>query len=131
MAPVQRLLALLIVAAVAAQFFLAAAGAFGAIDYSAHRTLGYSLAAATLVAVLVALLARRQLLPSLLLLVAVALQLALGSLGTSSSSWFGAFHGLNALLVMGTAGNLARRTAAGPAHSRGRWRRDAQGRELA
>jgi hypothetical protein len=65
----QRLLALLIVAAVAAQFFLAAAGAFGAINYSAHKTVGYTLAAASLVAALVALLARRHLLPTLLLIV--------------------------------------------------------------
>jgi hypothetical protein len=114
MRPLQRLLALLIVAVVAAQFFLAAAGAFGATSYSAHETVGYTLAAAALVAVLVALLARRYLLPSLLLLVALAFQVALGSLGTSSSSWFGAFHGLNALVVMATAGNLARRTAARP-----------------
>jgi hypothetical protein len=114
----QRLLALLIVAAVAAQFFLAAAGAFGAISYSAHETVGYTLAAAALVAVLVALVGRRQRLASLLLVVALAVQVALGSLGTSSSSWFGAFHGLNALLVMATAGNLARRAAAGPADSR-------------
>jgi hypothetical protein len=112
--PLQHLLALLIVAVVAAQFFLAAAGAFGATSYSAHETVGYTVAAAALVAVLVALLARRYLLPSLLLLVALAIQVALGSLGTSSSSWFGAFHGLNALLVMATAGNLARRTAARP-----------------
>jgi hypothetical protein len=116
--PLQRLLALLIVAAVAAQFFLAAAGAFGAISYSAHETVGYTLAAAALVAVLVALVGRRQRLASLLLVVALAVQVALGSLGTSSSSWFGAFHGLNALLVMATAGNLARRAAAGPADSR-------------
>jgi hypothetical protein len=114
MRPLQHLLALLIVAVVAAQFFLAAAGAFGATSYSAHETVGYTVAAAALVAVLVALLARRYLLPSLLLLVALAIQVALGSLGTSSSSWFGAFHGLNALLVMATAGNLARRTAARP-----------------
>jgi hypothetical protein len=112
--PLQHLLALLIVAVVGAQFFLAAAGAFGATSYSAHETVGYTVAAAALVAVLVALLARRYLLPSLLLLVALAIQVALGSLGTSSSSWFGAFHGLNALLVMATAGNLARRTAARP-----------------
>jgi hypothetical protein len=114
MRPLQRLLALLIVAVVAAQFFLAAAGAFRAISYSAHETVGYTLAAAALVAVLVALLVRRYLLPSLLLLVALFVQVGLGSLGTSSSSWFGAFHGLNALLVMATAGNLARRTAARP-----------------
>jgi hypothetical protein len=109
----QRLLALLIVVAVAGQFFLAAAGAFGAMSYSAHETLGYTLAAAALMALLVALLARQHLLPSFLLVVAVAVQVALGNLGTSSSSWFGAFHGLNALLVMGTAGNFVRRTRGG------------------
>jgi hypothetical protein len=109
----QRLFALLIVVGVATQFFLAAAGAFGATSFSAHKAVGNALAAAAIVALLVALLARRYVLPSVLLLAALIVQIVLGSLGTSSSSWFGAFHGLNALVVMGTAGNLARLTARG------------------
>ena len=110
---VQRLLALLIVVGVASQFFLAAAGAFGATSYSSHKAVGYALVIAALVALVVSLAARRHVLPSLMLVAAAVVQVVLGGLGTSSSSWFGAFHGLNALVVMGTAGNLARRTARG------------------
>jgi hypothetical protein len=110
---VQRLLSVLIVVGVAAQFFLAAAGAFGATSYSSHKAVGYALVLAALVALAVSLAVRRHALPSLMLAAAAVVQVVLGGLGTSSSSWFGAFHGLNALVVMGTAGNLARRTARG------------------
>jgi hypothetical protein len=110
---VQRLLAVLIVAGVASQFFLAAAGAFGATSYSSHKAVGYGLVLAALLALLVSLTARRHMLPSLMLVAAAVVQVVLGGLGTSSSSWFGAFHGLNALVVMGTAGNLVRRTVRG------------------
>jgi hypothetical protein len=110
MQPLQRLLALAIVIAVIAQFFLAAAGSFGAIDYSAHRTLGSALGVAAVAALLVALLVRRHVLASSLLLVAVLIQVALGSVGTTHP-WIGAVHGLNALFVMASAGNLARRSA--------------------
>jgi hypothetical protein len=110
---VQRLLALLIVVGVASQFFLAAAGAFGATSYSSHKAVGYALVIAALVALAVSLAARRHALPSLMLAAAAVVQVVLGGLGTSSSSWFGALHGLNALVVMGTAGNLARQTARG------------------
>jgi hypothetical protein len=57
--PLQRILALLIVIAVAAQFFLAAAGSFDAITYSTHRALGSALGVAAVAALLIALLARR------------------------------------------------------------------------
>lgn len=110
MRPLQRILALLIVIAVAAQFFLAAAGSFGAITYSTHRSLGSALGVAAVAALLIALLARRHVLASSLLLLAVAIQIALGSLGTTHP-WVGAFHGLNALFVLASAGNLARRAA--------------------
>jgi hypothetical protein len=113
MKPLQRLLALAIVIAVAAQFFLAAAGSFGATSYSAHRVLGSALGVAAVAALLTALLTRRHLLASSLLLVAVVIQIALGNVGTTHP-WVGAFHGLNALFVLGSAGNLARRTARPP-----------------
>lgn len=106
----QRVLALAIVIAVAAQFFLAAAGSFGATSYSAHRALGSALGVAALASLLVGLLTRRHMRASALLLVAVVIQIALGSVGTSHP-WVGAFHGLNALVVLASAGNLARRTA--------------------
>jgi hypothetical protein len=108
--PLQRFLALAIVIAVAAQFFLAGAGSFGATSYSTHRALGMALGIAAAAALLTALITRRHLVASSLLLGAVVIQIALGSLGTTHA-WFGAFHGLNALFVLATAGNLARRTA--------------------
>jgi hypothetical protein len=61
-----------------------------------------------LLAFLVSVVSRRLLRPSALLLVVVAVQVVLGSLGTSSSDWFGAFHGLNAVFVGALAGNLLR-----------------------
>jgi hypothetical protein len=106
----QRVLALAIVVAVVTQFFLAAAGAFGATSYSAHRALGSALGIAALAGLLVALLTRRHVLASALLLAAVVIQIALGNVG-ATHPWVGAFHGLNALFVMATAGNLARLTA--------------------
>jgi hypothetical protein len=108
----QRGLAAPIVLGVAAQFFLAAAGAFGATSYSAHRTLGWALGGAVIAAVLVALVIRRYVLAASFVLAAMAVQIALGSVGTTHH-WAGAFHGLNALFVMGSAGNLARLTARG------------------
>jgi len=97
---------------VATQFFLAGAGAFGAASYSAHKAIGDAVALAALLALLLSLAARRYVLPCLVLAVAAVVQVVLGGLGTSSSSWFGAVHGLNALVVLGTAGNLVRRTSA-------------------
>jgi hypothetical protein len=44
------------------------------------------------------------------LVAAVAVQVALGVLGENTSAWFGAVHGLNALIVAGAGVNLARRT---------------------
>jgi hypothetical protein len=113
------LLAIVIVAGVATQFFLAAAGAFGATSYTPHRALGWALAGAAVVAFLLSLVARRLVRASALLIAAVAVQVVLGSLGTSTSPWFGALHGLNALVVGATAGNLLRATLSrpGPAES--------------
>jgi hypothetical protein len=113
MNPLQRFLALAIVIAVATQFFLAAAGSFGATSYSAHRALGSALGVGAVAALLVALITRRHMRASSLLLVAVVIQIALGSVGTTHP-WVGAFHGLNALFVLGSAGNLARITARRP-----------------
>lgn len=110
-----RWLARLIVAAIAVQFLLAGAGAFGATSFRPHTGLGWAIAAVSLLIFLAATAGRRELRASAILLAAVALQLALGLLGEHSSAWFGALHGLNALAVLGAAVNLARRTASLPA----------------
>lgn len=111
----QRWLAGLLVAAIAAQFLLAGAGAFHATGFGAHTGLGWAIAAVSLILLIVALLARRQQQASAILLGAVVVQVVLGVLGTNASAWFGALHALNALAVVGAAVNLARRTA--PARS--------------
>lgn len=106
----QRWLVRLILAAVAAQFVLAGAGAFGATSFKPHTTIGWVTATLCLIAVAVAALGRRELSATALLFAVVAIQVALGVLGEKTSAWFGAVHGLNALIVAGAAANLARRT---------------------
>jgi hypothetical protein len=105
----QRVLATLIAAGVAVQFFLAGAGAFGATSFGAHRALGWTLLPLAVVAFVVSLPAMKFVRHSLALLFLVALQVVLGALGTDTQAWFGALHGLNALAVMAVAGTLARR----------------------
>ena len=58
----------------------------------------------------VAALGRRELSATALVFAVVAVQVALGVLGEKTSAWFGAVHGVNALIVAGAAVNLARRT---------------------
>jgi ABC-type multidrug transport system permease subunit len=106
-----RWLAALVAAAIGVQFLLAGAGAFHATSFDPHTGLGWMIAAASLLVLLAALLGRSELTASGLLFAAVAVQVALGVLGAQSSPWFGALHGLNALVAMGAAANLARRTA--------------------
>lgn len=115
MRALQRWLAALIVAAVAVQFLLAGAGAFGAISFGAHTATGWSIAALSVLAMLVAGASRSHVRASAMLLGAVVVQVVLGVLGTQTSAWFGAVHGLNALVVVGAAVNLARTTAASAA----------------
>ena len=107
-----RVIASLIAAAVVAQFFLAGAGAFGATTFHPHAVLGTVLLVLAAVAVALAVLGRALVRHTLLLLVAVAVQLALGVVGSDTEPWLGAFHGVNALAVMGAAATLARRSAA-------------------
>ncbi len=114
MRPIQvahRWLARLIVVAVAVQFLLAGAGAFGATSFKAHTALGWATAAGSLLTLVIAALGHSQRRASSLLFAAVAVQVALGVLGENSSPWFGAVHGLNALVVAGAAVNLAWGTA--------------------
>ena len=55
----QRGIAVLTMALIATQFFLAGAGAFGATSFDAHKAVGGALVLVVLVGVLVAALARR------------------------------------------------------------------------
>jgi len=104
----QRGLQSLAMALVAAQFFLAGAGAFGATSFDAHKTVGSVLVLIALLGLLAAALARRFVTHAALFLGVTVLQFVLGTLG-ADTPWIGAFHGLNALVVMGVGGALARR----------------------
>jgi Family of unknown function (DUF6220) len=95
-------------ALVAAQFFLAGAGAFGATSFDAHKAVGSALVLVAVLVVLAAALARRHAAHAALFLGVTILQLVLGTLG-ADAPWIGAFHGLNALVVMGVGGTLARK----------------------
>jgi len=108
---VQRAIAVLTMALIATQFFLAGAGAFGATNFDAHKTVGSTLVLVVLLALVVAALARRHVVHAAILLGVTVLQLVLGSLG-EDTPWIGAFHGLNALVVLAVAGTLARKTFA-------------------
>ena len=110
----QRAIAVLTMALIATQFFLAGAGAFGATSFDAHETVGSILVIVVLLAVVVAALARRHAVHALVLLGVTVLQVVLGSLGTDEP-WIGAFHGLNALAVMAAAGTLLRKVLVSPA----------------
>jgi heme A synthase len=85
----------------------------------AHTSLGWITAFLSLLALITAAFGGRELRASGLLFAAVAVQVLLGVLGENSSAWFGAVHGLNALVVMGAAVNLARRTAPTSGHGLG------------
>lgn len=104
----------LAMALVAAQFFLAGAGAFGATSFEAHKAVGSVLVLVALVGLLAAGLARRLVGHAALFLAVTVLQLVLGTVG-ADEPWVGAFHGLNALVVMGVGGTLARRAWEPPA----------------
>jgi hypothetical protein len=105
----QRLLASLTAATVAAQFFLAGAGTFGALTFDPHRRIGFALIGLAAVALVVALAVRRLVLNATVLLVLLLVQWGLARGAIDESAWFGAVHGLNALAVMAAAGILARR----------------------
>jgi Family of unknown function (DUF6220) len=109
---IQRWLVRLIVGAVVAQFVLAGAGAFGATSFKPHTAVGWATVILCLIALALAALSRRAVRASAALFLAVVVQVALGVLGENTSAWFGAVHGLNALLVAGAAVHLTRRTQA-------------------
>jgi len=111
---VQRAIAVLTMALIATQFFLAGAGAFGATSFDAHKTVGSTLVLVVLLQLVVAALARRHVVHAAILVGVTVLQVVLGSLG-ADTPWIGAFHGLNALVVLAVAGTLVRKAFATPA----------------
>jgi len=104
----QRGLASLAMALVVTQFFLAGAGAFGATSFDAHKTVGSLLVVVVLLGLLVAALARRHVAHAAIFFGVTVLQLVLGTVG-ADEPWVGAFHGLNAIAVMGAGGTYAQK----------------------
>ena len=95
------------------QFFLAGIGVFGdglgSDDYTPHRIVGSLLIVVALVLVILAVVGRRPALPaSGALLVLIILQSLLAVLGTETSSFIGALHPVNGLLILFVAHQAAR-----------------------
>jgi hypothetical protein len=108
-------LARLFLIALVVQFFFAGAGAFGATtDWDLHIVLGYALLIASLVILVLAVLARRSLVLAVLLFGAMVLQMVLARI---DADWIASLHAVNALAVMGLAAGLAghARRGRGPA----------------
>jgi Family of unknown function (DUF6220) len=104
-----RGLALLFLAAVVVQFFLAGLGAFGAETYNAHKGLGNVLGLVGLVLLILAAVGRREALQaSAVLFVLLIVQAILGGAGDDVGV-LGGLHPVNALAILGV-GSL---TAAG------------------
>jgi hypothetical protein len=102
-----RFVAGLTLLGVAAQFFLAGAGSFGATSYDAHRALGVALIAAGALGLVLSAVARRSVTRALAFEAALLLQLLLGHLGMRHP-WIGAIHGLIAIAVAALASLIAR-----------------------
>src|SRR3954466_6418254 len=88
---VQRGVAVLTMALIATQFFLAGAAAFGATSFDAHKAVGSALVLVVLLAVLVPPPPRRFVAHAAALLGLTILQLVLGTVG-ADEPWVGAFH---------------------------------------
>jgi hypothetical protein len=112
-----RLIAGLTLLGVAAQFFLAGAGAFGATSYNAHRALGVALIAAGAVGLVLAAASRSHVIRAVAFEAALLLQLLLGHLGMHHP-WVGAIHGLIAIGVAALASVIARGLGVGMRHRR-------------
>ena len=107
-AQVLRVLGIVGVAAIVVQFVLAGLGAFGE-SFDAHRVLGTSIGALTLVMLIVALIARPSrgvVGVSVILAVAAVGQGFLAVLGDDTNTAFGGAHALNALLIGALMGRV-------------------------
>jgi hypothetical protein len=102
-------LALVVMAAIVLQFFLAGVGIFGAGSIEAHRVLGYVITLAALLLLVVALIGRigrQRIIFSAVLLVLLVVQIALIE---SKQPWIEALHPLNALAILGVTAQIAMR----------------------
>jgi hypothetical protein len=97
-------LARLFLIALVVQFFFAGAGAFGAESWDLHSSFGFFLVIASLVILVVAVLARRSLVLAVLLFGAMVVQMVLARI---DADWIASLHAVNALAVMGLAAGLA------------------------
>jgi hypothetical protein len=112
-------LAWLVLAAVALQFYLAGAALFGAMTFQPHRQLGYLLAVAVLLLLVLALAARpgRRLVGLAALLAGLTVaQVLLPALRTGLP-WVAAFHAVVAVAIAAQAGAIARAPASAMAGS--------------
>jgi hypothetical protein len=103
-------LALVAMAAVVLQFFLAGVGIFGAGSIQAHRVIGYIVTLAAVLLLLLALvgqMGRPRIMFSAVLLLLLIVQIALIE---SKQPWIEALHPLNALAILGVTAQLAMRS---------------------
>jgi hypothetical protein len=106
---VHAALALIVMAAIVVQFFLAGVGIFGAGSIQAHRVVGYIITLAAVLLLMFALggrLGRQRVMFSAILLVLLVVQIALIE---SNQPWIEALHPLNALAILGVAAQIAMR----------------------
>jgi hypothetical protein len=103
-------LAFLFLAVAIIAFFLAGFGAFdGSRDFDAHQGSGSLLLLLSLVLLILAAVGRREALQqSAVLFGLMILQMVLAILGTDVSSFFGALHPVNGLLILFVAHQTAR-----------------------
>ena len=97
-----------VMVAIAAQFFFAAAGASGAMSYHTHKVLGSLIVVAGLVALALAFAARFAIVPIAIGFVLLVVQYVLGKNGLAHP-WLGALHGLNALAIAALLGTTTGR----------------------
>jgi hypothetical protein len=103
-------LALVAMAAVVLQFFLAGVGIFGAGSIQAHRVIGYIVTLAAVLLLLLALvgqMGRPRIMFSAVLVLLLIVQIALIE---SKQPWVEALHPLNALAILGVTAQLAMRS---------------------
>lgn len=110
-----RVLGLLTLAAGVFQIVLAGLGAFGA-SFDTHRMLGGIIGIATIVLLILMLIARPSrsavVMAVLLPVLAFGLQPVLANLGDDNDAWFGGLHALNGLVILGVLGRLTGMAAA-------------------
>lgn len=109
MKALHRLISVLLLVGVGAEFFLAGAGAFGATSFDSHKTLGFALLAGGVLTLLTAVAARTQIRIGGAIAALIILQVILGVVG-SHHPWVGAVHGLVAGIVAAVVGVNARKS---------------------